>query len=82
VDNAGNDGMQVVADIAQILQNYDLHAENLAASVRHVQHLLEAARLGAEIATVPYDVMKEALTHPMTDIGLEGFLSDWAKVAP
>jgi transaldolase len=82
VDNAGNDGMQVVADIALILQNYDLPAENLAASVRHVQHLLEAARLGAEIATVPYEVMKEALTHPMTDIGLEGFLSDWAKVAP
>jgi transaldolase len=82
LDNAGQDGMQVIADIAQILRNYDFHAENLVASVRHVGHLLEAAKLGADIATVPYGVIKEALAHPMTDLGLQGFLADWAKVAP
>ncbi|MGA2502500.1 MAG: transaldolase family protein [Anaerolineales bacterium] len=82
LDIAGQDGMQVIADIAQIKRNYDFHTENLIASVRHVSHLLEAAKLGADIATVPYKVIKEALVHPMTDIGLQGFLTDWAKVAP
>lgn len=81
LDDAGQQGMQVVAEIAEILGNYDLATQNLAASVRHVGHLLEAARLGADIATVPHAVVRKALTHPMTDIGLEGFLEDWSKVA-
>lgn len=82
LDNVGQDGMQVVADIQLIRDNYGFRTENLVASVRHVGHLLEAARLGADIATVPYSVIKDALCHQMTDAGLQGFLADWAKVAP
>jgi len=82
LDDAGNDGMQVVADIAEIFQNYGIDAEIITSSVRHVMHIIEAARLGADIATVPYAVMKKSLTHPLTDAGVERFLADWAKVAP
>lgn len=80
LDDAGNDGMQVVADIVEIFRNYGIEAEIITASVRHVMHIVEAARLGADIATVPYAVMKKALTHPLTDIGVESFLADWATV--
>lgn len=82
LDDAGNDGMQVVADIAEIFQNYGFEAEIITASVRHVMHIVEAARLGADIATVPYAVMKKALTHPLTDVGVKNFLADWATVSP
>jgi transaldolase len=82
LDDAGNDGMQVVADIAEIFQNYGIEAEIITASVRHVMHVIEAARLGADIATIPYAVIRKALTHPLTDVGVERFLADWAKVVP
>jgi transaldolase len=82
LDDAGNDGMQVVADIVEIFQNYGIETEIITASVRHVMHIIQAARLGADIATVPYGVMKKSLTHPLTDVGVKNFLTDWAKVAP
>ena len=82
LDDAGNDGMQVVADIVEIFQNFGIETEIITASVRHVMHIVEAARLGADIATVPYAVIKKALTHPLTDAGVKSFLDDWAKVAP
>ena len=82
LDDAGNDGMQVIADIAEIFQNYGIGTEIITASVRHVMHVIEAARLGADIATMPYAVIRKALTHPLTDVGVERFLADWAKVVP
>jgi transaldolase len=82
LDDAGNDGMQIIADIVAIFQNYGIESEIITASVRHVMHMVEAARLGADIATVPYAVMQKALTHPLTDVGVKRFLEDWAKVAP
>jgi transaldolase len=82
LDDAGNDGMQVIADAVEIFRNYGIEAEIITSSVRHVMHIVEAARLGADIATVPYAVMKKAVTHPLTDVGVAKFLADWATVAP
>jgi transaldolase len=82
LDDAGNDGMQVIADTVEIFHNYGIETEIITSSVRHVMHIIEAARLGSDIATVPYAVMKKALTHPLTDVGIKDFLADWAKVAP
>jgi len=82
LDDAGNNGMQIIAEISEIFQNYGIESQIITASVRHVMHFIEAARLGSDIATVPYAVMKKALTHPLTDVGVQRFLDDWAKVAP
>ncbi|MCJ7517890.1 MAG: fructose-6-phosphate aldolase [Methanomassiliicoccales archaeon] len=81
LDDVGNDGMDVVAQILDILDNYEFDAEVIVASVRHPIHVVEAARIGAHIATVPYDVLKKMFRHPLTDIGIEKFLQDWQKVA-
>ena len=81
LDDAGNDGMQVVADIAAIFQTYDLDTQIIAASIRHPMHITEAALLGADIATVPYGVLMKAIKHPLTDVGIERFMADWAKVS-
>ncbi len=81
LDDVGNDGMDVVAQILDILDNYEFDAEVIVASVRHPIHVVEAARMGAHIATVPYDVLKKMFRHPLTDIGIEKFLQDWQKVA-
>ncbi|MGA9351630.1 MAG: transaldolase family protein [Anaerolineae bacterium] len=81
LDDAGNDGMQVVADIVEIFETYGLDTEIIAASIRHPMHIVEAALLGADIATVPYDVLMQAIKHPLTDVGIERFLADWRKVS-
>jgi transaldolase len=81
LDDAGNDGMQVVADTVDIFENYGLESEIIAASIRHPMHIVEAALLGADIATVPYDVLMQAIKHPLTDVGIEHFLADWRKVS-
>jgi transaldolase len=73
--------MDVVAQILDILDNYEFDAEVIVASVRHPIHVVEAARMGAHIATVPYEVLKKMFRHPLTDIGIERFLQDWQKVA-
>jgi len=77
IDDISSDGMQLIADVVHIYQNYGYETEVLAASIRHPMHVLEAARYGADVATMPFNVIEKLLDHPLTDIGLERFLSDW-----
>jgi len=77
LDDISTDGMTLISDIIEIYQNYGLETEVLAASIRHPMHVLEAARLGADVATMPLSVIDALLKHPLTDIGLERFLADW-----
>jgi len=81
LDDAGHDGMGVVADIVEIFETYGLGAQVIAASIRHPRHIIQAALAGADIATVPYAVLMKAIKHPLTDVGIERFLADWAKVS-
>lgn len=81
LDDVGQDGMKLIAEIMNVLDNYDLDTEVIVASVRDPVHVVEAARLGAHIATVPYDVLKKMFNHPLTDIGIKRFQDDWAKVS-
>lgn len=81
LDDVGQDGMSLVSDIMDILDNYDFETEVIVASVRDPIHVTDAARIGAHIATVPYDVLKKMFKHPLTDIGIERFLKDWEKVS-
>lgn len=80
LDDISDDGMQLIADVVQIYENYGYQTEVLAASIRHPMHVLEAARLGADVATMPLKVIDQLLQHPLTDIGLERFLADWDKL--
>jgi transaldolase len=82
MDDAGQDGMQVVDDTLAILDNYpDLDTEVIAASIRHPMHCTAAALAGAHIATVPYGVLMQMIQHPMTDVGIKRFLADWKSVS-
>jgi len=81
LDDVGHDGMQTVADIVQVFDTYGIDTQVIAASIRHALHITQAALVGADIATVPYDVLMRALKHPLTDIGVERFMADWAKVS-
>ncbi len=79
LDDIGQDGMGLIADIVQIYANYpNIKTEVLAASIRHPIHLIEAAKMGADVATIPPGVIKQLYNHPLTDKGLAGFLKDWA----
>ncbi len=78
-DDVGFDGMALIEDIRLIYDNYDFRTEILVASVRHPVHILEAARIGADVATAPPAVLKALARHPLTDRGLEQFLADWAR---
>jgi len=80
LDDQGQEGMQVVREIVQIFENYDFDCELLVASIRHPLHVIEAAKLGADIVTVPFDVLKKMTQHSLTDVGLQRFLEDWKKV--
>jgi transaldolase len=80
IDDTGQEGMDVLDDIMGIVENYQFSTEVIAASIRHPQHVLEAARIGADIATVPFNVLKMMFRHPLTDRGIERFLADWDKV--
>jgi len=80
LDDVGEDGMAVVADIVQYLDYCQLPTQVIAASIRHPQHCLMAARAGAHIATVPYEVLLQMVRHPLTDIGIERFRGDWKRV--
>ncbi len=80
IDDVGGDGMGVVAEILDIYQTYGFSTEVIVASVRHPRHVIEAALLGADIATVPNDVLKKLFCHPLTDTGIERFLKDWEGV--
>lgn len=79
LDDINLDGMDLIADIRTIYDNYGFETEILAASIRSVNHVLESARIGADVMTAPPDVIKKLASHPLTDKGLEQFLSDWAK---
>ena len=80
LDDISSDGMILIDDIAKIFYNYDIQTEIIAASVRHPIHLVECAKAGADIATIPYKVFNQMLKHPLTDIGIEKFLKDWESV--
>tara|TARA_R100001143_G_C3361009_1_gene135763 strand:- start:8239 stop:8898 length:660 start_codon:yes stop_codon:yes gene_type:complete len=80
LDDISTDGMVLISDIATIYDNYGLTTEILAASIRHPMHVLEAARMGADVATMPLSVIEQLLKHPLTDLGLERFLADWDKL--
>ncbi|MBA7702136.1 Transaldolase [subsurface metagenome] len=82
LDDIGQDGMQLVKDIVDIYKKYDeIHTEVIAASIRHPQHCVLAAKAGAHIATVPYNVLMQMIRHPLTDIGLSRFLSDFKSIS-
>ena len=79
LDDINLDGMQLIADIRQVYDNYDFKTEILAASIRSVNHVAEAARIGAVVMTAPPNIIKALAMHPLTDKGLEQFLKDWEK---
>jgi len=80
LDDLGHEGMHIIEEIAEIYRNYGYKTEIIVASVRHPLHVIEAARIGAHIATIPPNVIKLMIHHPLTDIGLQRFLEDWKKV--
>ncbi|UQK58593.1 fructose-6-phosphate aldolase [Fenollaria massiliensis] len=80
LDDISTDGLNLIEEIMDIFDNYDYDTEVIAASVRHPMHVVECARLGCDIATVPYKVFKQMLHHPLTDSGIERFLKDWESV--
>ena len=80
LDDISQDGMDLIADIVQIYDNYGFDTEIIVASIRHPIHVLESARMGADIATIPFKVISQLAHHPLTDKGLENFLKDWEKV--
>ena len=77
LDDIATDGMNLIAEIVEVFDAYGFETEVLVASVRHPMHILQAARLGADVATIPLKVLEQMLKHPLTDIGLEKFLADW-----
>lgn len=79
LDDIGHDGMGLIAEITEIYENYDYQTEVLVASVRHVQHVVEAGRIGAGVVTAPPNVLWQMFKHPLTDKGLAAFLADWEK---
>ena len=80
LDDISHDGMKLVEQIMTIYENYDFETEVIVASIRHPLHVLDAALMGADIATIPYKVINQLAKHPLTDIGLEKFLDDWKKL--
>jgi transaldolase len=80
LDDISTNGMELISQIVQIYRNYDFKTEVLVASVRHPLHVVEAALIGADVCTIPFDVINKMFNHPLTDIGLEKFLNDWKKL--
>jgi len=81
LDDVGHDGMQLVKDIVDVFKYYQLSTRVIAASIRHPLHCVAAAKAGAHIATVPYNVLMQMINHPLTDVGVSRFLADWKKVS-
>ena len=79
LDDISHNGMQLIEEIVQIYRNYDYQTEVLVASIRHPLHFVEAALIGADVCTMPFSVIDKLFSHPLTDNGLEKFLSDWKK---
>jgi len=82
LDDAGHNGMELVKDIVDVFKYYQLATEVIAASIRHPEHCVAAAKAGAHIATVPYKVLMQMIHHPLTDVGVTRFLTDWQRVSP
>jgi len=80
LDDISTSGMDLISQIVQIYKNYNYKTQVLVASVRHPLHVVESALIGADVCTIPFDVIKKMFNHPLTDIGLEKFLSDWKKL--
>ena len=80
LDDIGHDGVAVVGEIVQVLRSGGLQTQVLSASIRHPLHVVNSAKVGADVATVPFKVMQQMVKHPLTDIGIERFLADWKKV--
>jgi len=80
LDDIGNEGMQIVREMVQIFKNYNFETKIIVASIRHPMHVIEAAKIGADIVTVPFDVLEKMVKHALTDVGIKRFLDDWAKV--
>ena len=80
LDDIGKEGMQIIEEIMDIYTNYDIETEVIVASIRHPIHVIQAARLGAHIATVPPEVIRKMVKHSLTDAGIQSFLKDWQKV--
>ncbi|QYO65606.1 fructose-6-phosphate aldolase [Leptolyngbya sp. 7M] len=79
LDDIATNGMQLIADIVQIYENYDFDTQVLAASIRHPMHIVDSALVGADVATIPFKVIQQLVKHPLTDKGLDAFLADWKK---
>ena len=79
LDDISQDGMELISQIVQIYKNYNYKTQVLVASIRHPLHLVEAALMGADVCTMPFPVIDKLFNHPLTDLGLEKFLSDWKK---
>lgn len=79
LDDVGQNGLELLAEIIEIYNNYEWKTEVLAASIRHPIHVVEAARMGADVATMPFKVIEQLFKHPLTDKGIEQFLADWRK---
>jgi len=80
LDDAGQEGMAVIREIVQIFKNYQFDTNVLVASIRHPLHVIDAGKIGAQVVTLPPEILGKMLTHPLTDKGLSAFLSDWEKV--
>lgn len=80
LDDIGQEGMQIIEEITDIFYNYDIKTEIIVASIRHPIHVIDAARLGADIATIPPGIIRKMVKHSLTDIGIKNFLKDWDKV--
>ncbi|MDE1814139.1 MAG: fructose-6-phosphate aldolase [Thaumarchaeota archaeon] len=80
LDDNGQDGMNLIKEIHQVFENYKFSTQILVASVRHPMHVVEAAKIGADVVTLPPDILGKMLKHPLTDIGLKNFLADWEKL--
>lgn len=80
LDDIGQEGMEIIEEIIDIFTNYDIDTQVIVASIRHPIHVIQAARLGAHIATIPPGVIRKMVKHSLTDVGIERFLKDWEKV--
>jgi transaldolase len=80
LDDIATSGMDLIGQIAQIYNNYAIETEIIVASIRHPMHVVEAALMGADIATIPFKVIEQMMRHPLTDKGIDQFLADWKKV--
>lgn len=80
LDDIGNEGMTIIEEIMDIYENYNYETEVIVASIRHPIHIVQAGRIGADIVTVPFNVLEKMIQHPLTDIGIDRFLKDWKEV--